>query len=474
MSRSAAVAAAVVAITAFSLGVYPGRSYLRSDTQIYIPVMQWLDDRQLYSHDLIPTGAHVSLTVYDEAARAGRVLTGGYESSLRLQQAVYRACGVLGAFLIATSAGLSAPPAIAVAFLTSLGATIAGPAVLTVEYEPVPRGFAIGLITLAIGFVAHQRYWMAGGAAALALLYHAPAVWPFWLLVPFLPRRKELLLSLAAAAAILVPLAVPQTGLAEPQRLFAVLTPEHAELQRLRASYNWISIWFDRYAWFYFTAWAVSLIAFWRVRDSVPRSLKVFSLGLPAIGILTMPVSYLLLEKVGWALLPQLQPMRALLFTVLIALVLASIAAFRTRSWPERILWLAIVAYTPFLHGGQAPKPVETQELTELSEWARSSTPADAVFLFPDEGKALPPGVFRARSQRTVYVDWKAGGQVNYFPNYSQEWWRRWNAAIVPTFSPDRVPELAALGIDYLVVSQSSLPGEPVWSNGKYAVHKIR
>lgn len=469
-----AVAAAVVALTAFSMTVYPGRSYLRSDTQIYLPVIEWLDDRGLYAHDLIPTGAHVSLTIYDETARALKAMTGSYETALVLQQAVFRAGGILGAMLIATAAGLGPVPAIAVAFLTSLGATIVGPAVLTVEYEPVPRGFAIGLITLATGLLAHGRYWLAGAAAALALLYHAPAVWPFWLLVLLLPRRKELLLSLAAAAAVLIPLAIPQTGLAEPQLFFAKLSPEHAELQRLRAGYNWISIWFGRYAWFYFAAWAVSLAAYWRVREALPRGLKILFLGMPAIGILTMPASYLLLEKAGWALLPQLQPMRALLFTVLVALLLAAIAAFRTRLWPERLLWLALVGCTPFLHGGQAPKPVETPELAQLSEWARAATPRDAVFFFPEEGKALPPGVFRARSQRSVYVDWKAGGQVNYFPRYARNWWRRWQEAAAPAFSEERVPQLAQLGIDYLVLSKTRLSREPVWSNGAYTVYKIR
>lgn len=473
MRRNAA-AAAILAITAFSMIVYPGRSFLRSDTQIYLPVMQWLDDRALYANDLIPAGAHVSLTTYDETARTVKRITGSYESALIAQQILYRACGIAGAFLISIAAGLGAPAAIAVAFLTSLGATIAGPAVLTVEYEPVPRGFAIGLITLAIGLLAHSRYWPAGVVAALATLYHAPAVWPFWLLVPLLPRRRELLLPLAGAGVVLIPLAVPQTGLAESQLFFSLLSPEHAEIQRLRASYNWISLWFGRYAWFYFAAWAVSLAAFWRVRATLPGSLKVLFLGMPLIGMLTMPVSYLLLEKIGWALLPQLQPMRALLFTVLIALILASIAAFQARRWPERIVWFALVVTTPLLHGGQAPPPIETPELTQLSAWARESTPVNAVFLFPDEGKALPPGVFRARSQRAVYVDWKAGGQVNYFPRYSDVWWRRWSEALGVPFSEERLPTFAGMGIDYLVLSKSRLAMEPVWSNDKYSVYKIR
>ncbi len=43
-----------------------------------------------------------------------------------------------------------------------MGATIIGPAVLTVEYEPVPRGFAFGLALLAIGLMAQNWYLMSG------------------------------------------------------------------------------------------------------------------------------------------------------------------------------------------------------------------------------------------------------------------------------------------------------------------------
>ncbi len=475
MRHRVAVLAAVLGITLFGLTVYPGRTFLQSDTQIYIPVLQWLEDRSLYPEDLIPTGAHVSLTFYDEAARGGKAITGSYQASLELQQALFRACGIFGVFLIATSAGLAAPAAMGVAFLMSLGATIIGPAVLTVEYEPVPRGFAVGLILLSAGLFAHGRFALGAIAAGLALLYHAPAVWPLWLMVPFLPRRKELLIALGASIAILIPLSIPQASLGETQRFFAILSPEHAELQRLRASYNWISLWFARYAWFYFSAWAVSLAAFWRIGRQLPATVQVLFLGMPAIGIFTMPVSYVLLEKVGWALLPQLQPMRALLFTVLFAVILASIAAFTARAWWERLAWLAVVLTVPFLHGGQNPKRIETSQLAELSEWAASATPATAVFLFPEEGRALPPGIFRARSRRTVWVDWKAGGQVNYFPQYAQAWWKRWNEALAPPFTPDRVPALANLGIDYLVLTKTGLPGvEPAWSNSAYRVYRIR
>lgn len=67
-----------------------------------------------------------------------------------------------------------------VAAVYGLGVMIMGPSVLSFEYEPVPRGNAIGLTMLAIGLVAQGKHLWAGCAAALAFLYHVPAVYPYW------------------------------------------------------------------------------------------------------------------------------------------------------------------------------------------------------------------------------------------------------------------------------------------------------
>src|SRR5438445_13859247 len=85
---------------------------------------------------------------------------------------IFRAAGIWGVYLIATALGLSEMPALIVAAVFSLGATIMGPAVLVFEYEPVPRGFAVPLIFLAIGLIAHERYLIAGMVAAVAFLVH--------------------------------------------------------------------------------------------------------------------------------------------------------------------------------------------------------------------------------------------------------------------------------------------------------------
>jgi MFS family permease len=475
----------VAAITAFGFFVLPGHTYLQSDTQIYGPVIEWLRDPSLFRNDLIPRGAHVSLTIYDETARVLAGLLGSLQAALQVQQLLFRAVGVWGIFLIATGCGLKRWPALAVAWGCSLGATIIGPAVLTVEYEPVPRGFAIGLITLSLGLIAHRRWWWAGAAASLALLYHAPAVWPFWLAVLFLPQRRAFLIPLIPAVGMLLLLAQPQSAIAEKQHLFSVLTADHAELQRMRASYNWISLWFGRFWWYYVLAWGVGLAADVRLRRVLPGPVRLMLLAMPVVGLLSVPFSYLTLEKLQLALMPQLQPMRALLFTILCPLILAAIAAFQARAWWARIFWMSLVLYSPFVHvkpswdkllSGTVNFPrIETAPLRQLADWAQSETERDAVFLFPDEGRSLPPGVFRVRALRAVYVDWKAGGQVNYFPLYAREWWRRWRTAMEPKFTPARVPVLAGMGIDYLVLSRSALPGvAPAWSNSVYRVYRIR
>ena len=56
------------------------------------------------------------------------------------------------------------------------------------------------------------------------------------------------------------------------------------------------------------------------------------------------------------------------------------------------------------------------------------NTPKDAVFQFGDAERRLEPGVFRARAKRALYVDWKAGGQVNFLQPFAMLWAERWEA----------------------------------------------
>jgi hypothetical protein len=118
---------------------------------------------------------------------------------------------------------------------------------------------------------------------------------------------------------------------------------------------------------------------------------------------------------------------------------------------------------------------LHTPELHELASFARANTPKDAVFLFPDAGKALYPGLFRAEAIRSVYVDWKAGGQVNYFHSLAEEWWTRWQAAMSGQDIAANLVRFRELGIDYVVMKKNHpIAGmEPVYLNGGHIVYRL-
>jgi hypothetical protein len=118
---------------------------------------------------------------------------------------------------------------------------------------------------------------------------------------------------------------------------------------------------------------------------------------------------------------------------------------------------------------------LHTPELQALAGFAQSSTPKDAVFLFPDAGAALYPGLFRAEAIRPVYVDWKAGGQVNYFRSLAEDWWNRWQATMSGKDIAANLPRFRSLGIDYVVMKKNdplaALP--PVYQNNGYLVYRL-
>jgi hypothetical protein len=125
--------------------------------------------------------------------------------------------------------------------------------------------------------------------------------------------------------------------------------------------------------------------------------------------------------------------------------------------------WGGQVVNYPALHNGS---------LREVSEWAKRSTRPDSVFLFADAERSLAPGVFRAESQRALYVDWKGGGQVNILGAFAREWGKRWEAvgrAKPPLLA---LEQYRALGIDYVVVRPQNQPasGPPRFANAEWEV----
>ena len=399
---------------------------------------------------------------------------------------------------------------------------------LTFEYEPTPRAFAVPLLICGMGLAAHRQYLAAGIAGAVAFLYHAPTAVPFWaVFVALLALRRKPwgLAPLATAALVLTAAAWSQSGSGEAQAFFSRLTPSQEHLQRIRAASVWISTWPGGRILHYGILSGILLAAFARIRRVVPVDLGVFLMGLPALGLLSMPLSWLLLERWKWALIPQFQPLRALLFVALSLQFLTAVAgayAVKRRRPFEAFGWFAVAYLLPFravtaepfplrragvvlalaavtafaagiswrlapavavaaffaipIVGGVVNYPrLHTPELAQLSQWARTSTPQDAVFLFPDASHALYPGVFRSEALRAVYVDWKGGGQVNYLKDFAEQWWFRWQLTMADGFKPADLPKYGGLGIAYVVLQpQNRLPLPAVFENAKYVAYSVR
>jgi hypothetical protein len=507
--KRAWVAAAVAALALATFFWFPGHTWLQQDTQIYVPILEHQRDPAVLRNDIVARDPHDAFTLYDEVAIGVRRLTGlGFKEILQAQQLVTRALGIWGLLLLAEAFGLATLPAFAVAAICSLGAVIAGPTVLTVEYEPTPRAFALPLIFCAMGLAAQRRDMAASAAASIAFLYHAPTTLPFWAV--FVWRRNWRALAPLGAAAVVLLIAAMLGR--DASGFYGRLTAAQEQLQRMRASYVWVSTFPPARLLHYVIVFAVAVAAVLRVRG------KDWSLpAMAAMGLLTLPLSFALLEGLKWALAPQVQPMRALLFTTLAMQFLCAVAALKAAKRAERFAWFAlayILTVQPVLTEPWAWKPaavvvavaaasaiapaaalpmalaayvaiptlggvvnypkVHTPELAQLSAWARSSTPPDAVFLFPDSARGLAPGVFRAEALRAIYVDWKGGGQVNYLGEFGEQWWFRWQQTLAQRYNRSAIPKYSGLGIDYIVLTpKNRLPRPPEFENGSYVVYRV-
>jgi hypothetical protein len=133
---------------------------------------------------------------------------------------------------------------------------------------------------------------------------------------------------------------------------------------------------------------------------------------------------------------------------------------------------VVVAAYfaIPLLGGGVNYPQLHTPDLAQLSAWARANTRPDAVFVFPDVNRGLAPGIFRSEAERAVYVDWKGGGQVNFFKDLGEQWWFRWRQT--RNFQPAELPQYAATGISYVVLQQPLLR-QPQFQNSTYLVYQL-
>ena len=539
-----ATALALGAFTCLTYLQFPGHTWLQQDSQVYVAILEHLDNPAVLSRDLLCVHPHVKWTAFDEIARALHAVTGlGYHTVLDAQMLIFRFLGLVGIFLLAGSAGLNRIGAIFVAFLFGLGMFVGGAEILTIEYEAVPRGFALMLILAALGYGAYRRWKVSVVFAALALLYHPPTSFPYWLAVIVyalaLQRPKALktaLIAFSSACFVLLTLAAFQAGEHESQPLFSTIPSDLIPLLRYRGWYNWVDLWKPDWLREYLLLGVFAAAAWLRLRREITRELAALSATLLLYGMLSIPLSWLLLNYMSWSMMPQFQPARAVIFVCVFAIILGGAAAWsaaRRGRWLESAAWLlplfalpanrlALDFFTqPFadplvqrrvplviglaLVAALAARwqktataallvPVaaaflipgvgqlrnyshpHSPALTALSEWAAARTQPGAMFHFADAGHALAPGIFRAEAERALSVDWKGGGQVNQNWTFAREWQSRWNW--MREARPPLLPaeDYASAGIDYIVVGpQNGLPGlQPVFSNASWQVFDVR
>src|SRR5437879_783361 len=126
---------------------FPGHTWLQQDTQIYAPILEHLRDPGVLRNEIVVQQPHLAYSLYDEVALGLRAASGlRFRELLAAQQIATRALGVWGLLLLAQALGLGWGESVAVAAICSLGVVVAGPSVLTVEYEPTPRAFAVPLL----------------------------------------------------------------------------------------------------------------------------------------------------------------------------------------------------------------------------------------------------------------------------------------------------------------------------------------
>jgi hypothetical protein len=535
----------IAAFTGLQFRIFPGHTYLQSDTQIYLPILERMDEPGFLSRDPVATRPHVSFTIYDEVTLAlRRVRHMDFETILTGQQLLFRGLGFLGVYLFFLAGGLARLEAFAASALFHLGGALLGPAVLLVEYEPVPRAFALPLTFLALGLFAQRRPFLASLAGTLAFLYHPPTAAPFWalLLVSYAFDRgvriqtRATFVPLLVGGLLLANLAQPQLGVVEQQHLLGRLPDSLAAVQLIRTKYAWVSLWAGRDIWAYLAFWICAIWALVRLWPSVNRQWRWSVLMLSTLGILSVPVSLLLLEGMHLAFIPQLQPARWLVFTIgmcsAITLAAAIQSARQGRYWeafgwflpafaiPIRIrafdlfslaqvndlwplaVWLALSGLAAFAFGPAASRfrafalpalpllatflipasgvvnypKIDPKPVNQVAAWAAANTWGSSMFLFPDAGHDVAPGMFRARSQRALWVDWKSGGQANYFPSFGAEWWERWQQTMAGSFTVDRLRGMLDLPVDYYVLRREHrlAPVRPVFSNQVYVVYDAR
>lgn len=423
----------------------------------------------------------------------------------------------LGVYLAGPAIRLVAYEPVPLTFAFSLILLALG---LLAQRLPLLAGFAAGL-----AFLYHPPitapFW---GIAFLAMAFGHDAR----------KRWKPMPLVFCIACLLLANLAQLQPDTTDSLNLFGTLSKRAMALQHFRTKWSWVSLWAPTDIWHYAAICVLGLWATSRIWPGIRREMRVLFICLPLWGIAAVPVSYLMLEQFHLAITPQFQPTQALLYTVAIAMIASGVAAvkaaqkqrlaeaigwflamtalpvnvrifdlfllrsalqgrqfavwillasiagvattFLNRNWLRAISLLvpaAAVFALPVLARISTPPKLEMGPITELAKWAKKTTWGSSMFLFPDAGRSPFPGIFRALSERALYVDWQSGVQMTYYESFANEWYPRYEQTMDGRFTVVRLENMLALPIDYYVLHRNHALAnvKPVFENGDYVVY---
>ena len=73
--QSLLIALALLPLTLLGFFYFPGHTWLQSDTQIYVPILERMADPSLFSKEMVALRPHVTWTLYDESAIALHTIT---------------------------------------------------------------------------------------------------------------------------------------------------------------------------------------------------------------------------------------------------------------------------------------------------------------------------------------------------------------------------------------------------------------
>jgi hypothetical protein len=485
MRRWLLVALAILAITLLEFHLFPGHSYLQSDSQIFVAMVERLARPAFLSRDFVATPPHLVFTGYDEITLLlHRITHQDFQSVLAWQQLACRAAAVIGIYLLASSAGLKDFAALFVAALVNLGAALPGAAVSITEREPVPHAMAFSLCLLAVGLLATGKPLLSGLAGGVAMIYQPSTAALMWAAVAFTfilnrqlrPLLRPMLTILFVFLLLLANLAQLQPGVIDSGAFFRRISPTWLSVLRERTPEVMVSTWSGKAIFFYLLVIAGGVLAGKRIWPSLNRQAKSMSAILVFGGLLSLPVSGILLEIYRWSLIPQSQPARGLLFTVALSLGAAAIAAMRALSSGRRMEAAGWCAFALAISIGSQTRTHDTStpSVRQLASWARENTWGGSMFLFPDAGRAIDPGIFRAESIRAVYVDWTGGQLSKYFEDFAREWDSRWNSTMAGTFSARKLEQSLNLPVDYYVLRRENALARirPVYSTRDYVIYE--